>query len=68
MERFENGYYRCKKKHSVAYEKIVTLYKPYIQEENLRELAHSWHTQVNEAMNKSVSAFAPKGKTFSTTE
>ena len=31
-------------------------------------LAHPFSTQTNEAMNKSVSAFAPKGKTFSKTE
>ena len=46
----------------------MKLYLPYITEEALRMLAHPYTTQSNEAMNKSVSAFAPKEKTFSKTE
>ena len=44
------------------------MYTPYINEDSLRELHHPYNTQLNEAMNQSVCAFAPKGKTFSTTE
>ena len=46
----------------------MKIYLPYITEEALRMLAQPYTTQSNEAMNKSVSAFAPKGKTFSKTE
>jgi hypothetical protein len=68
MQRYEKGYYRCKHKHAEVYEELLTLYKPYITEEALRMLAHPYSTQSNEAMNKSVSCFSPKGKTFSRTE
>ena len=50
------------------YKEILTLYQPYITPEALEQLAHPFHTQCNEAMNQSVSCFAPKGKTFSKTE
>ena len=50
------------------YNQIIKLYTPYINEDSLRELHHPYNTQLNEAMNQSVCAFAPKGKTFSTTE
>ena len=68
VQRFKNGYYRCKRKNSEVYEQICELYKPYITEEHLRQLHHSFSTQHSEAMNNSVSAFAPKGKTYSKTE
>ena len=68
VQRFKNGYYRCKRKNSEVYEQICELYKPYITEEHLRQLHHNFSTQHNEAMNNSVSAFAPKGKTYSKTE
>ena len=41
--------------------------EPYITEEVLLQLAHPWHTQKNEAMNQTVSAFAPKGRAYSLT-
>ena len=68
VERFKNGYYRCKHKNSEVYKEICELYKPYISEANLRQLSHRFSTQHNEAMNHSVSAFAPKGKTYSKTK
>ena len=34
----------------------------------LEMLRHPWSTQTNEAMNQSVAAYAPKGKTFSLTD
>jgi hypothetical protein len=66
--RFKNGYYRCKIKNSGMYKEILDLYSPYVTEEALRMLHHPYHTQRNEAMNQSVSSFAPKGKTYSCTE
>ena len=40
-------------------------YVPYITVEALTQVNHPWYTQKNEAMNTSVSTFAPKGKTYS---
>ena len=68
VQRFKNGYYRCKRKNSEVYEQICELYKPYITEEHLRQLQHNFSTQHNEAMNNSVSAFSLKGKTYSKIE
>ena len=68
IERRQNGYYRDKHKHKKAYEQIVEVYAPYISRENLLMLHHPWSTQKNEAMNKSVSSYAPKDRTFSTTK
>ena len=50
------------------YKEICELYRPYITKEYLADLAHPYSTQFNEAMNHSLSAFAPKGKTFSKTQ
>ena len=63
-----SGYYRCKKKHAEVYDELLTLYKSCITEEALKMLAHPYSTQSNEAINKSVSCFAPKAKTFLRTE
>ena len=68
MERYRNGYYRCKVNNASVYNKLMTLYDPYITKDALKMLHHSFSTKQKEAMNKSVSAFAPKGKTFSRTE
>ena len=40
---------------------------PYIVTDNLDILMHKWFTQLNEAMNNSVAAYAPKIKNFSGT-
>ena len=45
----------------------MAAYAPYITIEALRQVNHPWTTQKNEAMNTSVAAFAPKGKTYSMT-
>ena len=68
MQRYKDGYYRSKDKHAEIYEKIFILYASYITEKALAMLAHPFSTRTNEAMNKSVSVFAPKGKTVSLTE
>ena len=56
------------KKHAEIYDELLTLFKPFITEEALKMLADLYSTQSNEGMNKSVSSFAPKGKTFSRAE
>ena len=68
FDKYKNGYYKCKVNDKQVYEQLLTLYKPYITPEALKMIAHPFSTQTNKAMNKSVSAFAPKGKTFSRTE
>ena len=68
MERNNRGYYRCRNKHSTVYNKIMETLDPYLSKENLRQLFHPYHTQHNEALNKSVASYAPKHKTFSTTQ
>ena len=68
IERRENGYYRNKEIHKNAYKQIYEAYLPFITRENLLMLHHPWSTQRNESMNKSVSAYAPKDRTFSTTK
>ena len=65
MERNEKGYYHSKIDHADLYREISAAYQPYITEDMLSQLQHTWSTQGNEAMNQSVSAFAPKGKTYS---
>ena len=68
MERNAKGYYRSKIDHAELYRDISAAYNPYITEDMLGQLRHTWSTQSNEAMNQSVAAYAPKGKTFSLTE
>ena len=50
------------------YNKIPKAYQPYITKKYIRQLHHPWTTQTNEALNKSVSAYAPKDRTFPTTQ
>ena len=68
MERREQGYYRCKHKHTKAYSQICKRYQPYITAASLTMLHHQWSTQTNEALNKSVSSYAPKDRTFCSTQ
>ena len=44
--------------------KITAALAPYLSDNKLRMLCHTWSTQLNEAMNNSVSAYAPKTKNF----
>ena len=38
--------------------------KPYLTDDKLKMLMHPWSTQLNEALNNSISSYAPKTKTF----
>ena len=66
-DRNEKEYYRSKIEHADLYRDISAAYQPYITKDMLSQLRHTWSTQTNEAMNQSVAAYAPKGKTFSLT-
>ena len=68
IERNQKGYYRCKVRHSKLYKEMTDAFAPYIQKDMLVQLQHNWNTQKNEAMNTSVSFYAPKNKTYSTTQ
>ena len=68
VERNQRGYYRSKITHAQLYKDMTLAYQPYIQEEMLKQLQHSFSTQRNEAMNQSVASYAPKGKTYSLTD
>ena len=46
---------------------MMSAYTPYITTEAMKQLNHPWYTPKIEAMNTSVSALAPKGKTYSMT-
>ena len=61
------GYYRCKKKNKKLYKKFKKIYRQFTSEERLRECMHSHNTQLNEAMNTSVSRYARKGRTYCST-
>ena len=67
MRRNSNGYYHCKVKHSELYHQMTLDMAQFISQEMLSMLQHDWSTQINEAMNNSVSSYAPKSRTYSTT-
>ena len=63
----EGKYFRCKLTTPKLYGQINTALAPYLTIAKLIMLCHMWSTQLNEAMNNSVAAFAPKTKNFSGT-
>ena len=64
----EDGkYFRSKKDDNKLYEQLCEALSPYLTDDKLRMLNHLWSTQLNEAMNNSISSYAPKTKTFSRT-
>ena len=60
----DSKYFRCKKADSKLYKQLCEAIAPYLTDEKLRMLNHLWSTQLNEAMNNSISSYAPKTKTF----
>jgi len=66
-EKESNKYFRCKLTTPALYRQITEAIAPYLLEDKLIMLAHRWSTQLNEAMNNSVQAYAPKTKNFSGT-
>ena len=56
--------YRSKTKDSELYNEIRKAYEKYQTPERLRESLHPYDTQSNEAMNQSVSKYAPKNKSY----
>ena len=67
-QRRQQGYYRSKHIHTNAYVLICQSFQPYLTPSNLSMLHHRWSAHANEELNKSVSAYAPKDRTFSSTK
>jgi hypothetical protein len=42
VDRFKRGYYRCKQKNDAVYREICEIYKEYITEHYLQQLAHPY--------------------------
>ena len=66
-EREEGKYFRSKTDNPALYGQLTAAMAPYLADDKLRMLAHRWSTQLNESMNNSVAAYAPKTKNFSGT-
>ena len=66
-ERDSKTYYRSKVSNGKLYDEMAIKYEHYISKEYLQQCQHSFDTQVNEGMNNSIAAYAPKGKHYCTT-
>ena len=58
------GHYRSMIEDEDLYHQLLDALEPFIKEDMLKMLWHRYDTNVNEAMNRSVSSFAPKDRTF----
>jgi hypothetical protein len=56
--------YRCKKENSKLYKQIVEVMDRFTNTEKLQECHHGFSSQKNESMNKVVSRYVPKDRTF----
>lgn len=65
--REEEKYFCSKLDNPILYGQITAAVAPYLAPDKLKMLMHKWSTQMNEAMNNSVAAYAPKIKNFSGT-
>ena len=67
QDKIDTGHFRCKVKHAKVYEQMTEIHNANTSDELLAMLNHKFDTQGVEAMNKSCSAYANKGETFSKT-
>ena len=49
------------------HEQIKSALAPYLTDKKLREIYHPYDAQKNESFNKSLSKYAPKGRTYAMT-
>ena len=56
--------YRSKERDKDLYDLLVPILGEFITIERLEEIAHGWHTNVNESFNNSSSYIAPKNRVF----
>ena len=66
-EEGSQSFYRCKKKDKKLYHQLLKVYEPFTTAKRLQESLHPFDTQGNEAMNASISKYAPKTKTYGMT-
>ena len=59
--------YRCKQRHAKMYNALVEIFDAYTNDESLREIHHTFNTNINEALNKSVTSVAPKDRCYGRT-
>ena len=64
MAKNKKGHYRCMVDDEKLYYQIMDALKPFFTKDLLQMLWHQSDTNLNEAMNRSVSAFTPKDRTF----
>jgi hypothetical protein len=57
-------FYRCKVKDAKLYACLQDLIARFVTLECLKELAHSFDTQVNESLNNTIAWLAPKNKCY----
>ena len=57
MQRQDKEYYRSKTVHHEMYVRITQAMQLYLTDNALKMFSHGWSTQINEAMNKSVSLY-----------
>jgi hypothetical protein len=57
--------YRCKKENAILYKQIIEIMGRFVKPEKLRECHHGYSSQKNESMNKLISRYTPKDRTFS---
>ena len=63
-EKEEGEYFRCKLESPDFYSQITSAMTSYLADNKLRITCYPWSTQLNELMNNSVLAYAPKTKNF----
>ena len=64
MAKKGKGHYRSMIEDEDLYHQVLDALAPFMKEDMLKMLWHEYDTNVNEAMNRSVSSFAPKDRTF----
>ena len=60
-------HYRDIVKDRALYDQFWSIYGPYVEEPKLKESQHTGDTQTNEALNQSISKYAPKNKFLGST-
>ena len=66
-KRTPNSFYRFKETDNELYHQMMNAYSKYTTPERLVKSLHPFHTQLNESLNKVVSNYCPKDRTYATT-
>jgi hypothetical protein len=56
--------YRCKKEHPKLYKDLCQIVEHFTETEKLRECHHGYSSQKNESLNRLISQFVPKDRTY----